>query len=390
VQFTRNPGGIAGALKKIGGLSAGSAMPSAAAREVSHIFFGQAQRFFLNRLMSTHPPLEARIRAVDPGWNGIFPTLGADGAAAAGHEAAPAFAGAAPAAAPGPTGGDALEIHASPDQVVQAIGRLDQHGLDQAAALLGGLPMALRDAAHDPFAGRALLYALVVAPPGDQRDAHLEHLRRHAERGVPDELARILPLVTDLDEQQKLTLVEMAIPALKELSDGQYRTFIANLVAVIRSDRRIDLLEWVLHRLLIKELKPHFEGRPPLPARHAPLRAVAAEAAVLLSALAREDERSPEAAAGAFAVGIEALEIEGELDGRDDPNFARLNQALAALRKVKPLQKPRLVKACAATVLADGHVSAREGALLQGIAAALDCPLPPSIYSDSIGDRSGS
>ena len=31
-------------------------------------------------------------------------------------------------------------------------------------------------------------------------------------------------------------------------------------------------------------------------------------------------------------------------------------------------------------VLADGQVSADEGALLQGVAATLDCPLPPSIY----------
>jgi hypothetical protein len=34
-------------------------------------------------------------------------------------------------------------------------------------------------------------------------------------------------------------------------------------------------------------------------------------------------------------------------------------------------------------VLADQRVSAREGALLQGIAAALDCPLPPSIYASA-------
>ena len=45
-----------------------------------------------------------------------------------------------------------------------------------------------------------------------------------------------------------------------------------------------------------------------------------------------------------------------------------------------------LIKACAAVALADGHVSGREGALLQGVAAALDCPLPPSIYSGATTD----
>src|SRR5690606_6193575 len=39
VQFTRNPAGIAGALRKIGGLRAGSRMLGARADEASHMFF---------------------------------------------------------------------------------------------------------------------------------------------------------------------------------------------------------------------------------------------------------------------------------------------------------------------------------------------------------------
>jgi uncharacterized tellurite resistance protein B-like protein len=311
------------------------------------------------------------------------------------HETAAAFAsGASPRESPDafprapspsaeavqPGGSESLEIHATPDDVVNAIGQLDQNGLDQAAALIGGLPVALRDAAHDPFAGRALIYGLVLDAPPSQREQQIEHLQRHAERGVPQELVRMLPLIEALDDQHKLTLIEMAIPALKELSGAQYRTFIDNLVTLIKADQRIDLMEWVLHRLLVKELRPHFEGRQRLPVRHGRLHAVAGEATVLLSALAREGGRAPEQVASAFAAGLEALGLEGQLDRADDPSYLRLNRALAELRGLKPLQKPRLIKACAATVLADGHVSAREGALLQGIAAALDCPLPPSIY----------
>ena len=40
VQFTRNPAGLAGALKKIGGLSYGSKLEAAHAEEASHMFFG--------------------------------------------------------------------------------------------------------------------------------------------------------------------------------------------------------------------------------------------------------------------------------------------------------------------------------------------------------------
>ncbi|MDZ7669533.1 MAG: M48 family metallopeptidase [Gammaproteobacteria bacterium] len=395
VQFTRNPAGIAGALKKIGGLGAGSSMSGAAAGEASHMFFGQADRPFLNSLMATHPPLAARIQAVDPRWDGRFPAISGEAAdtPADGQPGVSGFAGGGQTAAPAHhagdrpahNAGDSLEIHATPDHVVDAVGQLDDRGLDQAAALIGGLPAALRDAAHDPFSARALIYALVIDRQSDARQAQLDHVDAAAEQGISLELAGLLKPVETLDEQQKLTLVEMAVPALKELSEAQYQRFTSNLVTLIKADQRIDLFEWVLHRLLVKELKGHFEGRQPQSARYGSIKPIASEALELLSALARAGSGSGEAMTAAFAQGSAALEIPGELNRAEDVNFARLNRALAELRLLKPLQKPRLIKACAAVVLADGGASARQGALLQGVAAALDCPLPPSIYTAANG-----
>ncbi|MEZ4551485.1 MAG: hypothetical protein R2874_13695 [Desulfobacterales bacterium] len=43
-QFTRNPPGIAGALKKIGGFAGGSRIKNAPQREASHMFFSMAIR----------------------------------------------------------------------------------------------------------------------------------------------------------------------------------------------------------------------------------------------------------------------------------------------------------------------------------------------------------
>jgi Zn-dependent protease with chaperone function len=393
VQFTRNPRGIAGALKKIGGLGAGSSMSGAAASEASHMFFGQTGRVFLNSLMSTHPPLDKRIRAVDPRWNGEFPAVAGPAADAATEAAgASAFAGStgggsAAAADYGtePAGPDAaaLEIHATPEDVVSRVGRLDEPGLERARALIGGLPEALREAAHDPFDARALVHALVVDADSGSRQAQLARLDGHAEAGIREAVEMLLPAVARLDDPQRLTLLEMSLPALKTLSVEQYRAFSANLVALIKADQRIDLLEWVLHRLLVKELRPHFEGHKSRRARHGRLEAVADEAAELLGALAREG-RAVDAAGDAFAVGWQALELgagQPRAPDQPDPNFSRLNRALAELRLLKPLQKPKLLKACAATVLADGQVSPRQAVLLQGVAATLDCPLPPTVVT---------
>ena len=75
VQFTRNPDGLAGALKKIGGLSSGSKLESPHAQEASHLFFANGLRSSVSGLMATHPPLEERIRALDPAFDGEFPTV---------------------------------------------------------------------------------------------------------------------------------------------------------------------------------------------------------------------------------------------------------------------------------------------------------------------------
>jgi len=79
VQFTRNPAGLSGALQKIGGI--GSRVESAHAMEASHMFFGNGVGRPLFGLLATHPPLETRIRAIDPEWDGTYKT--AEPAAAA-------------------------------------------------------------------------------------------------------------------------------------------------------------------------------------------------------------------------------------------------------------------------------------------------------------------
>jgi Zn-dependent protease with chaperone function len=64
VQFTRHPDGIGGALKKIGALYAGSFM-TADTEEVGHMLFSTGMGY---QMFATHPPLESRIKAIDPNF----------------------------------------------------------------------------------------------------------------------------------------------------------------------------------------------------------------------------------------------------------------------------------------------------------------------------------
>jgi Zn-dependent protease with chaperone function len=376
VQFTRNPSGLANALKRIGGLPVGSTMSGSNAREISHMFFGQCSRPFFSGLMSTHPPLEDRIRAIEPRWDGRLLERGQPSPTRPAGAAGFAGTGAAGIQVPG-----GISVGVPAESIADEVGRLDQTSLDNAVGIIASIDPKLREAAHDPWSGRGLIYATLTHADGYARDRQLAYLEENAEPGVPEHVFRLVPAVRHLDEPRKLALVEMAVPALKELSDPQFRRFIDNVVAMIRSDRQIDLFEWVMHRLLIKELRPHFDGPERIRARYRSPDQVADAALTVLSALARSGHGDVGAQAKALATGAELLDLAPRMDTEDDPNFVRLGQALWQLRHLKPLVKPRVLKACAAVALADGQVSGREGALLQGIAATLDCPLPPSIYA---------
>ncbi|MBK7012076.1 MAG: M48 family metallopeptidase [Xanthomonadales bacterium] len=67
VQFTRQTDGIAGALKKIGGLSDGSRLTSHDGEEVAHMLFGDGVGY--SALFATHPPLVDRIKRLQPQFN---------------------------------------------------------------------------------------------------------------------------------------------------------------------------------------------------------------------------------------------------------------------------------------------------------------------------------
>ncbi len=89
VQFTRNPAGLAGALKRIGALEAGSQLQAPNAAQASHIFFAEGVWKSMAGLWSSHPPLEERIRELEPNWDGTYPAPGSAARIIAGELAHP-------------------------------------------------------------------------------------------------------------------------------------------------------------------------------------------------------------------------------------------------------------------------------------------------------------
>ncbi len=404
VQFTRNPAGIADALKKIGGYSNGSFLRNRAAEQASHMFFGAAAKKFaagFTNLLATHPPLPKRILAIEPNWDGAYPRAEPAAAAAASSGGSrPPEAGSAALAPADPAGNNAAAAYSAvagaadtagyPQQVVQQVGAPDRESLQAARTLIASQPQPLSAAAHDPDEARALVYAMLIDPQHQQADKQLHYIQEHAERGVPEHVQRLLPAVHNCSRAQLITLLEMAVPALKELSRAQYKRFSNNAARLITADRRVDLFEWMLHRLLVKELYAHFEGPQRQSGHIRSIGRVADEAAKLLAIIASHSHPALDQQLAAYNAGMAELGLDQPFAKQESFDYERMNKALGKLRRLRPLRKPALLKACVAAALQDGALNDSERALLHGVAATLDCPLPAQMFHAPVSNAESS
>jgi Zn-dependent protease with chaperone function len=378
VQFTRLPDGIAGALKKIGGFSAGSNVQSPNAPQASHMFFGRATSGF-SGMFSTHPPLEERIRRIDPSWDGTLPEE-VERAQAAPRPAAARGDMAGVSAMAGDEGGwrTAGGAHAALAHAVESVGQPSEAHIRYAAQLLESLPKALVSAAHEPYGARAVVYALLLDREAGPRLIQLSHLSEAADPGVYQGTLRLAPLVAALDVRARLPLVEIALPALRELTLAQEEVFRQNVVTLVQADNQIDLFEWSLHRILLHDLDAHRgKARPSAVTPHA-LPSAQAACELLLSMLAHAGHSDAEAARHAFEQGRQSLQMpNARLRPGSDLRLDALDAALATLEKAAPQAKRRILRAAVAAIVADRTVTAAEAELLRAISASLGAPMPP-------------
>ena len=172
-----------------------------------------------------------------------------------------------------------------------------------------------------------------------------------------------------------LTLVELAIPALKQLSPAQQAQFRKEMMQLIMADQQVTLFEWSLYRLIEAGFQT---GAPRRQRGTRRIEALKSDAEQLLSTLACAGQTGSAAREQAFKAAREALGISSlVLKEEAQINIPALDQSVARLMQLHPLHKPRLLKAMVECCMADGRLNKQEGELLRAVAALLDCPLPP-------------
>lgn len=378
VQFTRNPAGLTGALRKIGGYALGSRLQSAKGAEIGHFFFAQAFRSGFTGWWATHPPLDERIRAIDPGFDGTMyqPEEVVD----VGRQSF-VSAGLAPAAAPlapPPLTSRPSSLETA-TAAVAAIGALTPEQVANAHRLLESTPARLRDAAHSAAEAPALVFGLLLArDPGlraRQRDLVAKHSGAAAARIIDD----LDPALRASLPEHKLPLLQLTLPALQQLSPPSLAAFLETLDELVHADRQVSTFEFALQKMLVHALalgqRPGAAGR-----QYHSFHAVADEIGIVLSALAHAATSDPAFAARSFAAGASQLKlIEPRLVFRPAAvaDLTALDQALDKLAGASDPIKKRTLVAAAHVVSADGQLLVTEAELLRAISAALDCPMPP-------------
>lgn len=387
VQFTRNPDSIAGALKRIGGLEFGSKVENPGASEVSHAFFAQGVSGFKS-MAATHPPLRERILRIDPQWDGKFSRSDtadlsqnknksseeADIKPKPSREQVIAAVGSVAVAAGVAVGATETEVSAA----IDGIGKPKPESVAHARALLAELPSAIKETAGDPYGARALIYQLVLDSGQVVRDKQWAHLKKVSDPGVLAITEQLQISMQNLDIKFRLPMMDIAIPALKQLSLDQYQTFRDNIVALIEMDGRIDLLEWSLQKNLFSYLDAHFFGPgPSKKPRYSLVSQLEDEVGLVLSVMARAGHKNLEDMQAAFDAATTLLGFrELQLVDSNEISLIKLETAFEKLVLLKQQGKQQLLKACATSVAYDKKISTMELELLRAFSRILDCPMP--------------
>jgi len=393
VQFTRNPHGLAGAMKKIAWIPRHGFIKSSDAVTMQAFFIASPVK--LRSLFQSHPPLEDRIQALDPAWDGTLPEIDHD-------DFRP----------PKDLNlkyryGPSKDLHfksgvkqnKQQQKLADKVKKMDSwsgvlvlsllqtsdeyssvqvdDSLKAAHELYDALPVSMREAADD--VGQV---AILVAAVFVHSDAELKRRQKLViEKRLGDEAAaRAMGLKSQMEEKHRLPLLSLASPTLKTLIQEDKDTLsrlIKNLVAV---DGKLDLFEIAACQILKKSLGAIFPaGKDDQKAESVKYYdRVRQEVVTVVSLLAGLDAQSETEAQAVFSSAMSGFKQwpPQRMLPRQQISSKLLMSSLDFLSEA-PLQvRKTLIRAAASACLNKENLTIEQYQLLRALAAAVDVALP--------------
>lgn len=367
VQYTRNPEGIAGALKKIGGWSYEGLVEHQFADQMSHFFIVAALKSKVSGIFATHPPLVERIKRIDPRFTGHFEET----KSMSGKQQAEDFV-----SKPGKSGA-ASTIPA--DQLLSQVGTISLPHLIFAHELVDQINLFIRSATQSPYSSRAVIFSFFLSPESSVRDQQIEFLRREHLEDLFPTMERCYEEYQKWGPHARLVLLDMCIPALKRLSPNQQTQFVKIIYHLISADSQLELFEYCLFKIIKRSLRDRKKwdkqkNRRELSSRdlnHAILH-------LYFWCYKLQSIKHLEPLQKALAqFKLELQELPQESSIKD------LNEALNAIEQLPLKWRKQVFESCINIIQSDARTTYEEIELIRAIGSCFDIPVPP-LLSESV------
>lgn len=385
VQYTRNPQGIAGALKKIGS-RVGARVQNSNAVEGSHLFFGSIfGSGFFSGIFNSHPDLTERIRRIDPQFRGDYPKVierqinpDEPEPPAKGTEGTSAKLKNCLGKAIGDFGD--RSSGAVPASIAAAIlgsaGNPTQGKMTVAKTLLENIPPEADERIKDRFGAIGALLAVLLDSDPQLREKELRFLRENLSVDVLNSMNTIAQALEGISDAVRIPVVQKAFPYLCSMPKADYLKLRQIVIELMKFDGRIDLLEFTIAGFVINDLDLYFRLVPAPPETLDSPDQVAGPFRKAASFLAYSGSDDPAAAQRAFAVAAQSFGLSVSILPKEECVPAEFSQALDTLTHAKPQLRRRILEALYACVTSDGKLSEKEGELIRAVTAYLRCPMP--------------
>lgn len=369
VQYTRNNAGIANALKKIGGSVDGSYLLTARADSYSHGFFSDSAKPSMFSGFATHPPLEKRIIRLQPSWNGKFinavqtPKFTHTKTEDKSQTKRDFVKGIAVAQALGS---------------VNHIGDINHEQISIAKNWLANTPDFIRLYAKSSPDAQWLVLALLI----DKKPAILKIQYAIIEKQYSAKPIKIIKWLVsnleNLEENYTSLIIELSLPALRQMSKNQYHEFHKTLKGLIKADKKIDLIEWCLQRVLVQQLDEYFGIQQKSKMSFYIIGSAKKPIETILSLLAYLEHGENPQALESFKLAVKAIGATAfKPIERKELNLKNLDHAVDQLQKLKLPLKKKFLKAAITCISHDDQVEQKSYEVLRSIATCMDTPLPP-------------
>jgi hypothetical protein len=372
VQFTRDPDGIAGALKKIAVYSEASYL-NVESEEISHMLFGNGEK---TSLFSTHPPMNERIRRIDKSFKpedleqlakNIQRKARSEAEQAAREQAAK------DQRSRKASSGGMFDANTLVDQ----IGHPDFSRILMAATLAAAIPEKISVAAHSSQWATEVLFYCLIDTDSEIRELQLLAVAQNMGGDSETRVRGLLNAAPELASEQRLPLLEITIPELKRRPPDYVNKVLATVNALNDADGQIDVFEYLMAKIIAQHLWESLNPQRVRLAGKKALKQVIDRALDVIAVLAHHGHESSTGIDTAYRAGSTLLGADAKASMPVVEDWREtLDNALPALDQLKPADKEKLVKAMIATVMADNKIAVSEMELLRVVCLVIHVPLP--------------